>query len=51
MVGLRTLGLQPGEQCGWFALCANEATQMEDHPVLGKVPICDRCKEKVEAMK
>jgi hypothetical protein len=29
--------------CQWFALCTNEATRVEPHPILGDVPICDRC--------
>ena len=30
-------------QCEWFALCGNYATHTRTHPVLGEVPICDRC--------
>lgn len=30
-------------RCEWFALCENEATHDEPHPVLGSVPCCDRC--------
>ena len=32
--------------CEWFALCTNAATGTTAHPVLGDVPICDRCKAK-----
>lgn len=39
------------ELCEWFALCTNEATHTEPHPILGDVPICDRCAAKVEALK
>lgn len=35
--------------CAWFALCTNEATGTLAHPVLGDVPICDRCRAKYEA--
>ncbi len=36
--------------CEWFALCANPAIREEPHPILGAVPICDRCSKKLEAM-
>lgn len=29
--------------CGWFAMCRNDATHFEPHPVLTYVPACDRC--------
>lgn len=35
--------------CEWFAMCLNVATTTQPHPILGPVPICDRCKAKVEA--
>lgn len=31
-------------QCEWFAMCDNLATGTIPHPVLGDVPICDRCR-------
>jgi hypothetical protein len=34
-------------QCQWFARCENDATGARNHPVLGDVPICDRCNDKV----
>lgn len=37
--------------CRWFALCPNPATKTRPHPILGDVPICDRCDKKVEALK
>lgn len=37
-------------QCQWFALCDHDATQLEPHPILGQVPICDRCKAKVDSL-
>lgn len=30
--------------CEWFVNCEHEATGTLDHPLLGKVPICDRCR-------
>lgn len=32
--------------CRWYALCANEAVGTTSHPVLGDVPICQRCASK-----
>ncbi len=37
--------------CQWFALCDNQATGTLAHPILGEVPICDRCAAKVEAIR
>lgn len=34
--------------CAWWALCGNPATGTRPHPILGHVPICDRCNQKVE---
>lgn len=34
-------------ECQWFALCDNPAMTTLAHPVLGDVPICNRCKDKV----
>jgi hypothetical protein len=30
-------------QCQWFAMCENSADGIRSHPVLGAVPICERC--------
>jgi len=30
-------------RCEWFALCDNVATGERKHPILGNVPVCDRC--------
>lgn len=40
----------PEGQCAWFLLCENDATTTREHPLLGAVPICDRCDEKVKAL-
>lgn len=37
--------------CQWFALCDNDAVTTEEHPVLGSVPICGRCGDRVSAAK
>lgn len=36
--------------CEWFAGCGNKATKTEAHPILGAVPICDRCADKIAAL-
>jgi hypothetical protein len=33
--------------CEWFALCDNEAAGVVSHPILGDVPTCERCAEKL----
>jgi hypothetical protein len=37
-------------KCKWFSLCDNEAITELPHPVLGLVPICDRCLAKTMSM-
>lgn len=32
--------------CEWFALCTREATTYLPHPVLGRVPACQRCADR-----
>lgn len=39
-----------GEVCEWFLLCDRPATTVMAHPILVEVPICDRCRDKVEAI-
>jgi len=36
--------------CQWFRDCGNPATSLEPHPILGAVPICERCAAKVAAL-
>lgn len=31
--------------CQWFGACQNVAVGEQSHPVLGSVPICDRCRK------
>jgi hypothetical protein len=38
------------DKCQWFALCENKAVMLEPHPILGEVPICQRCHEWCERM-
>jgi hypothetical protein len=33
-------------KCMAFLLCINPATTTFDHPIVGKVPCCDRCAAK-----
>lgn len=37
--------------CEWFLLCENTATSLEPHPVLGEVPVCDRCHARNERLR
>lgn len=34
--------------CDWFALCTNTADGHVAHPVLGKVPTCKRCADRLD---
>ena len=33
--------------CEWFALCTKPAAGTVAHPILGDVPICERCAERM----
>jgi hypothetical protein len=39
------------ERCRWYAMCDNPPTKIEPHPTLGNVPICDRCKARVDQLR
>jgi hypothetical protein len=34
--------------CEWFAKCTNGTLLAVDHPILGKVPCCGRCINKMD---
>lgn len=34
--------------CEWFLLCTNEADGTVEHPILGSVPTCQRCADKLD---
>jgi hypothetical protein len=36
--------------CAWYLLCDNVATTTRKHPILGDVPICSRCDQKIESL-
>lgn len=38
---------QPKQECQVFLLCRNEATTTIPHPILGNVPACQRCADKM----
>lgn len=40
----------PTTPCRWWALCDQDATHTLSHPILGEVPICDRCQTKYDAL-
>jgi len=37
--------------CQWFGLCGNPATSTERHFLVGDVPICETCADKLEKLK
>jgi len=36
--------------CEWFVLCDEPAFALIEHPVLGDVPICRRCAQKLQIL-
>lgn len=34
--------------CEWFALCDHEAVGLVAHPIIGSVPVCQRCADKLD---
>jgi hypothetical protein len=37
-------------RCEWFLLCERAATTTRHHPILGDVPICAPCDERIERL-
>lgn len=33
--------------CQWFITCERKAVTTREHPILGRVPICQRCDNKM----
>lgn len=33
--------------CQWFLMCVRPATRTREHPILGAVPICVECDERL----
>jgi hypothetical protein len=44
----RAVARKKPEACKWFLRCDNPATETKPHPILGDVPICRRCAEKMK---
>ena len=36
--------------CRWFLKCDNPAVTTRPHPIIGDVPICQRCADKMTAI-
>lgn len=36
--------------CMWFAKCANPANGLRPHPILGPVPTCKRCDDRMNSL-
>lgn len=34
--------------CEWFAFCTRESSGVVEHPILGDVPTCERCANKLD---
>ena len=37
-------------KCQWFLKCTRPAVTTLEHPILGAVPICQECKDKIERL-
>lgn len=42
------IGMNETDSCKWFLSCENAATRTRPHPILGDVPICERCNAKMD---
>lgn len=36
--------------CQWFGMCGNPGTSTERHFIVGDVPICDTCQDKLAVL-
>lgn len=43
---LELVGPDAPAMCAWYALCDHLAVGTTPHPILGNVPICERCADK-----
>lgn len=51
MEGDKTMAKTKEKKCEWFVLCDNAAVATEPHPILGAVPICQRCADMLVRLK
>lgn len=47
----RAVERKPANACRWFLQCDNPAVTTEPHVILGQVPICQRCADKLARLK
>ena len=47
--GVVVLEVEEGEPCRWFVLCDQYADVYVPHPILGNVPTCNLCVDRIAA--